>query len=100
MAVHEETQKIVGAPDFLIYLKCDPGEELRRIRRRRRSPERSITMGYLTALNAALASRVALQSAHTEIIEIDSGRIDFAHDKDARKKILALIQKRLHAAKK
>jgi deoxyadenosine/deoxycytidine kinase len=98
-AVYQETRKTIGSPAFLIHLKCDPVEELRRIRRRRREPERSITTGYLTALNVALTSRFTRQSAHTKIIEIDSGRIDFAHDSDDQKKVLALIQKRLRAAK-
>lgn len=100
MAVHGETRKIIGSPGFLIHLKCDPVEELRRIRRRRRTPERSITPDYLAALNGALSKRVMRQSAHTEIIEIDSGRTDFAHDKDGQDKVLALIERRLRVSKK
>ncbi|TSA16215.1 MAG: hypothetical protein D4R74_04990 [Betaproteobacteria bacterium] len=99
-AVYQETRKTIGSPDFLIHLKCNPVEELRRIRRRRRTAERSITTDYLTALNAALARRLTRQSAHTEIIEIDSGRIDFAHDNDCQTKVLTLIQRRLRADEK
>lgn len=97
MTVHDESREIIRYPDFTIHLKCDPIEELRRIHRRRRSPEQSITADYLTALNAALTKRVKRQSAHTEIIEIDSGRIDFAHDKDDQTKVLSLIQRHLPA---
>ncbi|OGQ50993.1 MAG: hypothetical protein A3J24_10970 [Deltaproteobacteria bacterium RIFCSPLOWO2_02_FULL_53_8] len=100
MAVYREAQRIVGSPNFLIHLRCDPLEELRRIHRRRRVPELSITTDYLMALNAALARRVTRQSAHSEIIEIDSGQIDFARDEDHQKKVLALIARRLRAAKK
>ena len=100
MSVYEETRKIVGSPNFLIHLICNPVEELRRIHKRRRTPERSITTGYLISLNTALAKRVKRQSAHTEIVEIDSGRIDFAHDKDGQREVLALIQRRLSAAEK
>ena len=100
MAVQEETRKIIGSPDFLIHLICSPAEELRRIHRRRRTPERSITMDYLTALDAALTKRVKRQSSHSKVIEIDSGRIDFAHDNDGQKQILALVQRRMRTAKK
>ncbi len=91
MAVYREAQRIIGPPDLLVHLKCDPVEELRRIRRRHRALERTIAIDYLAALNAALARRVSQRVAHTKIIEIDSSRIDFAHEEEARKKVLALI---------
>lgn len=95
MAVYREVRRIVAPPDLLVHLKCDPVEELRRIHRRRRAPEKSITTEYLTALNTALAMRVKRQSTNTKVVEIDSGQIDFAHDISRQKKVLALIQRRL-----
>lgn len=91
LTVHSEAERIVGIPNLLIYIKCDPSEELRRIRRRRRKPESTITVGYLAAINAALRKRVALRPKRAKVIEIDSGKVDFAHDRQSRARVTKMV---------
>jgi deoxyadenosine/deoxycytidine kinase len=96
-AVHREVKNIIGSPRLLIHLKCDSLEELRRIRKRRRASERVVTTDYLSALNTALARRVALQSKYGKVLEIDSGEADFAHDKKTRVRVTNMVLRALKA---
>jgi len=91
LTVHSEGENIVGLPNLLIYLKCDPSEELRRIRRRRRKPESTITVEYLGAINAALRKRIAFRPKRVKVVEIDSGKVDFAHDRQSRARVTKVI---------
>jgi deoxyadenosine/deoxycytidine kinase len=81
-----------GSDVLVVHLKCSAETQLRRIRARQRAMEQSIQKAYLASLNAALDRRLA-DINPKRVFRIDSGRIDFAHNEDSRRRIrLALKQ--------
>lgn len=90
-SVYSEVEKKLGPPSLLIHLKCDPEIELQRIRNRGRDVENSITIEYLQQINKQLESILKEQTCSTELLVIDSGQQDFAHDEDVKYLILDQI---------
>jgi deoxyadenosine/deoxycytidine kinase len=90
-AVYTEVARIVGRPTLLGYLNCDASEEFSRIKRRRRKSESSIRLDYLKAINAALKVRVSSLHRKVRILEIDSGKIDFARSRESRRKVRDMV---------
>jgi deoxyadenosine/deoxycytidine kinase len=81
-----------GNDVLVVHLKCSAETQLRRIQARQRAMEQSIRKGYLASLNAALDRRLA-EINPERVFRVDSGRIDFAHSEDSRRRIrLALKQ--------
>jgi deoxyadenosine/deoxycytidine kinase len=75
-----------------IYLECSPVIQLKRIKRRNRVAERTITLDYLKRVDAALRSVINKTAAKETVITIDSGLIDFAHKSSAISGVLAHIE--------
>jgi deoxyguanosine kinase len=86
-SVHARAEHQLPARSLLVHLTCAPSEELNRIRRRRRHSELSITLEYLQAINKALAEQIQRLRKDESILAIDSGAIDFAHDRDGRARV-------------
>lgn len=95
LAVYREVKRDLGMPSLIVYLKCDPVIELDRIRRRGREVERGITLSYLEQIKIQLEQVLAEQSIHNEIITINSGLVDFAHNEAAKREILHQIGQKL-----
>jgi deoxyguanosine kinase len=83
-AVFQEAWQELGPPDLLVYLRCDAETELFRIKKRAREVEKSIDLGYLTALNASLESVISQFRSSLQVNEIDSAKRDFANDSSTK----------------
>lgn len=95
LSVYREVEKELGIPALLIHLKCDPEIELLRIRKRGREIENSITIEYLQKINTQL-EKILVEKAHPgKLLIINSGLLDFAHNKDAQQSVLNQINDNL-----
>lgn len=72
-----ELQKELGLPYKIIHLVCPEEVLLKRIIRRSREAETSITIEYLNSLSKAILLRVKDFSSQTPVITINSHVIDF-----------------------
>lgn len=72
-----ELQKEIGLPSQIIHLVCPEEVLLKRIIRRSREVETSITIEYLNSLNKAISFRIKDFSNQVPVITIDSHAIDF-----------------------
>lgn len=88
--VWEEIRRDVQTPSLLIHLVCEPEVELHRIRGRGRQVEKSITIGYLEAINQALAEVLNTEGKSCKVLVIDSTVVDFANDEGAKESVLEL----------
>ncbi len=94
LAVYREVKRDLGTPSLTVHLKCEPKIELERIRCRGREVENGITLNYLEQINVRLEQVLAERPFAGEIIVIDSGLSDFAHDEEVKHTILShIIQK-------
>jgi deoxyadenosine/deoxycytidine kinase len=84
--VHQHVTKVMRSPDVLIALRCSAQESLRRIHRRGRPAEQSISAEYLQQLADAIDARLDLTEA--TVIEIDSEAIDFSVPGEGRDHLL------------
>jgi len=94
-AVHKEIRDEIGLPGLLVYLKCDAGEELRRIRNRGRSVEDSIDVDFLTALNDAVYDRFQELRGEIPTLLIDSTERDFAHDDTEKNHVVQQVKSKV-----
>ncbi|MBK8909611.1 MAG: deoxynucleoside kinase [Rhodospirillales bacterium] len=90
-AVYTQVREELGDPRLLVCLRCGATEQLRRIRRRRRRPERGIHLEFLEELNRSLEKQVDLVRGSIPILEIDSEHRDFAHDDGTANEVLQEI---------
>jgi len=93
--IHREIHDEIGLPGLLICLKCDPEEELRRIRNRGRSVEESIEVGFLRSLNEAVYERFHQLQDSVPTLLIDSTDRDFAHDEAVQNQIVEQVEAKL-----
>jgi deoxyadenosine/deoxycytidine kinase len=87
----EELVSEIGPPDVLIYLECPEKELLKRIRRRGRNTEKSISIDYLQSLSSSIHDNVARVGKSARVIRIDSTAIDFAHLEKGRASVKQMI---------
>ena len=91
LSVYREVEKELGAPLLLIHLKCDPEIELQRIRERGREVENSITIEYLQQINTQLEKVLNEKALLHELLVINSGLLDFAHEENVKQSVLDQI---------
>ena len=87
----------VAYPDLLILLTCSAEMELQRIRARGRSEENAIDVSYLTAINEAVERRAREFSASTDLMVIESDKVDFANDEQVRTELATSILSKLQS---
>ncbi len=90
-SVYHEIIREIGLPHLIVQLRCGSAELQRRIRKRRRQVESSVTRDFLDDLNRAIERRLPLSAREVPIVEIDSERCNFAHDDKAKKDVIDLI---------
>jgi deoxyadenosine/deoxycytidine kinase len=83
-SIFQEAWRELGPPDVLVYLRCDAETELARIKKRARDVEKSIDLGYLSALNTSQECVISQFRLKLLVHEIDSTKIDFANDVDQK----------------
>ena len=98
-SVYRHVVRELRRPRLLIHLRCDPGTELERIRKRNRSEELSLRIDYVAGLNDAVKRRVARAARQTKVLSIDSAARDFAHREPVRKEITAEVLAALDSLK-
>jgi deoxyadenosine/deoxycytidine kinase len=76
---------------LVIVLICSPDIELHRIRCRRRAAENSISRKYLANLNRALQNRVGALGREANVLEVDSGTIDFARSSRGKELVVQQV---------
>ncbi|MCI0562404.1 MAG: deoxynucleoside kinase [Nitrososphaera sp.] len=95
----KEVETSLPSRTLLIHLVCPPEIELRRIRRRHRRAERSITVDYLERINEALRARISTLPRAENLLVFESGNTDFANDNQAKKETLQRIAGALRKTK-
>jgi len=93
MAVYEQVCEEVGHARLLVNLECGVEDQLQRIGRRGREAERSVDVGFLRELNAALGEVVKPHGGGGCIVNIDSGRVNFASDDRGRAEAVAAVER-------
>ena len=83
-SIADELQNEIGLPTNIIFLTCPENILLKRIKRRNRKVEESITIDYLIDLKSSIERRLNLISNQIPIIEINSNQIDFCNSNDDR----------------
>src|SRR6267154_1550314 len=87
-ALHATVSGELGPPTLLVHLRCSSRTELERIRRRRRTMENAISIQYLDGINYALDEHVSRATRTSKILEIDSEKLDFAHESVAQVEVV------------
>jgi len=73
----EELQKEIGLPTKIIHIVCPEEVLLKRIIRRSRDAETSITIDYLESISNAISLRVKDFAKQLPVITIDSNAVNF-----------------------
>ena len=89
--LHGTVANEIGPPALLVHLRCSSRIELERIRDRHRTMENAITIQYLDGINHALEEHVSQATRSTKILEIDSEKLDFAHESIVQREVANLI---------
>jgi len=76
-AIHDRLIVRLAPPDLVVYVRCSPDEQLARIRRRDREPERAITRSYLESLSANIEIQLHRRLPDVPVIKVDTERLDF-----------------------
>jgi deoxyadenosine/deoxycytidine kinase len=83
VVVHDRLVARIGSPALIIYVRCSVAEQLVRIKRRGRGPERAITEDYLENLSESIEAGLLRHVAGVPIIEVDTCKFDFVTDPSA-----------------
>lgn len=81
--IHGRLIARLAPPDLIVYVRCSVDEQLARIRKRDREPERVITRAYLEDLSANIETQLRRTLPDVPVIEIDTERLDFIGDAEA-----------------
>ncbi|MEA3015851.1 MAG: hypothetical protein QOI38_573 [Sphingomonadales bacterium] len=79
-SVHERLIARLDLPDLVIYVRCSLDEQLTRIKRRDREPERAITRDYLEKLSMNIEAQLSGVPSSVAIMEVDTERLDFVRE--------------------
>ena len=100
-AFYQTILTAIQPPDLMIYLRCSMRTLRRRIRLRGRKMEQDIPMAYLKRLDRLYEEWVE-SYALSDILVLESDRLDFVHDlvdrQDVRERIEALLPATLQRA--
>lgn len=95
LTVYREIIQELSVPKLVVYLRCEPKTQLKRIKMRGRMIEKSITIDYLTELNDALEERLKELKGRVPILSVDSENKNFASDKEVKNELINLVRQRL-----
>jgi deoxyadenosine/deoxycytidine kinase len=95
LSVYKKIKCELPSPTLLIYLRCDPSIELKRIHQRGRSTENSISLEFLNQLNQSLEKCMSETANRNNIISIDSDKQDFVNDDFVKQDLIDKVQKTL-----
>lgn len=82
----------VSAPDLIVWLRCDPRVEHRRIAQRARPAEALIELSYLQELDQSLSSTLmSPQFMRIPKLEVDSAALDFVNSAQDKQQVRTLL---------
>jgi deoxyadenosine/deoxycytidine kinase len=81
-------------PDMILYLKASPDELMKRIARRGRPSEQTISQDYISRLNHAYDDWIRRARAQTEVMEIDTDRVPLQGETPAFRKLVDELKRR------
>lgn len=100
-AFYQSILSAIQPPDLMIYLRCSMKTLRRRIRLRGRQMEQDIPLSYLRRLDRLYEEWIE-NYALSEVLVLESDRLDFVHDlvdrQDVRERIEALLPSTLRRA--
>jgi deoxyadenosine/deoxycytidine kinase len=89
--VYDEVVAEVGSPRVLVYLHCTPRTQLQRIKARGRREERSLSIGYIADVNAAVRRSMSRLNGNVRVLSLDSDLRNFANSKLCQRKVSAAV---------
>ena len=81
-------------PDLIVYLKASPDVLMKRIARRGRASEQSISRDYIARLNGAYDDWMRRARAETEVLEIDTDNVPLQGETEAFAKLVSDLKAR------
>jgi deoxyadenosine/deoxycytidine kinase len=87
----------IQSPDLMIYLRCPVATLRRRIRQRGRAMEQDIPLAYLKLLDSLYEEWIANYTL-SEVLVIDSNRLDYVSDLIDRQDVRSRIEQLLPSA--
>ena len=91
LTLYKEIEKELPPPALIIHLQCNTGTELERIRKRGRSVEEYIDIGFLDSLNKAVELEIKKINHQVKVLTIDSAQKNFAHNVHIAQEMVQLI---------
>ena len=96
---YESILQAIQPPDLMIYLRCSVRSLRRRIRLRGRAMEQDMPLSYLRRLQSLYEEWIEGYSM-SEILVLDSDRLDYVHDLIDRQDVLERIEALLPLARR
>jgi len=81
-------------PDLILYLKASPAELMKRIAKRGRPSEQSITIDYIARLNHAYDDWMRRARVDHEVLEIDTDRVPLQGETEAFRRLVENLKRR------
>ncbi len=81
-------------PDVILYLRASPAELMKRIARRGRPSEQTITIDYIARLNHAYDDWMRRARAEHEVIEIDTDTVPLQGETPAFRQLVQELKRR------
>lgn len=81
----------IGPPNILISLRCGIDPIVKRINERGRKEEKNIDINFLKLIEANIEKNTQTNYSAYKLLEIDSELNNFAHDEEAKNKIMQEI---------
>ncbi len=81
-------------PDVILYLRATPAELMKRIAKRGRPSEQTITIDYIARLNHAYDDWMRRARADYEVLEIDTDTVPLQGDTPAFRKLVDELKRR------
>jgi deoxyadenosine/deoxycytidine kinase len=97
-ALFDAMTSFLRTPDLVVYLRADVGTLQERIRCRGRDCEREISPDYLLALNSAYEDWCERVQLVTNVLTLDTDRLDLVQDEGAIETVLSSVVGRLGPA--
>ena len=81
-------------PDLVLYLRASPAELMKRIAKRGRPSEQTITIDYIARLNRAYDDWMRHARAEFEVLEIDTDHVPLQGETEAFRQLVENLKRR------
>ena len=94
VALFQVLMSYLRKPDLILYLKASPGELMKRIAKRGRASEQTITIDYIARLNHAYDDWMRRARAEYEVLEIDTDHVPLQGETEAFRRLVENLKHR------